>query len=227
MRYGGKKSTLRIIAAAAAAVMTVSSASMSNFIFAEDIAVPDGIEALERRQAELEEERRTLEATIKQYADNAEKQEEYLRLYDKKMAVQEEEMNNITQQIAVIDTRLAELDIRIKEKQAEVDDGIAQFRERLRAIYISGNESIAEVIAGSANFYDMLARMEFAERISKHDSEMISELVDKVRDLDGDKILLENERTELDGKKAERSSVLEELRTTYANHAETKEWYEK
>ena len=53
MRYGGKKLRTRIIAAAAAAVMTIAYVPAGN-IYAEDIISPDGIEALEQRQAELE-----------------------------------------------------------------------------------------------------------------------------------------------------------------------------
>ncbi len=224
MRYSGKSVRSKIIAAAAAAVMLA--ANVPVFVYAEDAAPVDPIASLEIRQAELAEEKAALEETIQKYVNNAEKQDEYLELYNRKMAVQEEEMENISRQVDIINEQLKELDRKIQEKQIQVDDGIEQFRERLRAMYMAGNDGIAEVIAGSANFYDMLARMEFVERVSKHDSEMISELVGKVQELDADKTSLETQRTELGLKRAERQAVLDDLRVTYANHEETKVWYE-
>lgn len=219
-----RKIISRISAVSMAAVMSVSALSGGSNMFRAEYE--DDISVLERRQAELAEERKQLEAVLNEYDNAVEEQEEYLRLYDDKMALQEEEMSNINEQIELINEQMKELDYKIALKTAEVDKGIEEFRERLRAMYIAGNDSIAQVLAGSADFYDMLARMEMVQRVSQHDNDMITALTHKIQELNLDKEALEAQYAELDEKKANQLKVLEELQATYANHQETLEWYE-
>lgn len=221
-----KRLITKITAAAAAAVLSVTALSSSGISYTADYE--SELATLEQQRAALTEERKKLEAELNEYLDGAEQQEEYLAVYDEKMKVQEEEMNNLTEQIELLNDQLAELDIKIAEKQAEVDKGVAEFRERLRSLYIAGgSDSLADILTGSTSFYDILARMEMVQRISQHDNEMISALCDKIEELNDDKAVLENQRAALDEKKNEQVQVLEKLRETYANHQETKKWYEE
>ncbi len=209
----------------AAAVLSVSFLAVSGGITTADN--DDTIAALEEKRTALTEKRLALESELEKYKDGIETQEKYLELYDEKMAVEEEEMNNLSEQIKVINSRISSLDAQIEQKQRDVDEGIMQFKERLRVMYMSGSDSVADVITGSSSFYDILARLEMVQRISEHDNEMISDLCFMLDELNGDKDALEKERAELKSKKEEQESVLESLRETYANHRETKEWYEK
>ncbi len=215
---------VKIAAVAAAAVLSVSAICSSDHSFTA--SYEDEISSLETRRSQLTEERQKLEAELNEYLDGAKAQDEYLKLYDEKMKVQEEEMYNLTKQISILNLKMEQLDKEIDVKQQEVDKGIADFRERLRAMYIAGNDTIAEVLAGSSSFYDMLARLEMVQRISQHDNEMISELCGKVQELDADKTALEEQRVLLDERKTEQTAALDKLRETYANHEETKKWYE-
>ncbi|MGN1417225.1 MAG: murein hydrolase activator EnvC family protein [Oscillospiraceae bacterium] len=215
----------KITAAAAAAMLSVTALSSSGILYTADYE--DELASLEQRRAALTEEREKLEAELSEYLDGAEQQDQYLALYDEKMKVQEEEMANLNEQIALLNSQLEELDAKIAEKQAEVDQGVEEFRERLRVLYMSGGDGVAEILAGSSSFYDILARMEMVQRISQHDNDMISALCDKIEELNDDKTALENQRAALDEKKNEQVAVLEKLRETYANHEETKKWYEE
>lgn len=219
-----KSFIFKFSAVAAAAVISLTAVCGGDFGYSA--SYEDEISSLEERRAEISQKREQLESELEEYREGAEKQEGYLKLYNEKMELQEEEMNNLTAQIKSIDKKMKELDVKIAEKQVEVDNGIETFRERLRAMYIAGNDTVAEVLAGSSSFYDMLARLEMVQRISKHDNDMISDLCGKVQELDADKAALEEQRTKLDEKKTEQLGVLDKLRETYANHEETKKWYE-
>lgn len=186
----------------------------------------DDIAALERKQAALAEERRELEASLGEYESGAEEHEKYLELYDEKMRVQEEEIANIKEQISLLDEDIADLEEQIKGKEAEVAEGIVEFKARLRAMYMSGSDSIASMLAGSTDFYDILARTELMERMSRHDKEMIDDLNEKITLLNNDKTALEDTKAQTETKKAEAEGVLAELQQTYADHEETKQWYE-
>ena len=224
MAYRNGKHFLMKITAFAAALSIIAVSLHGSDICSADYE--DAITSLESRQTELETERLQLEASIKEYSEKADKYAEYLELYDRKMKIQEEEMANVSEQILLLNGRMTELDQRISEKQAAVDEGIEKFRQRLRVLYVSGNDSLAEVIVGSSDFYDMLSRLEIVQRVSKHENDMINDLSDEIKALDADKQELENERAALGNKKAEQEHILKELQNTYANHKETQQWYE-
>ncbi len=177
---------------------------------------------LEARQAELAEQRKKIEATLADYEGKAEEAEKYLEEYDNKMHIQEEQIAVIDEQIRLCESDIADLTEQISAKEAEVEEGVENFRKRLRAIYIAGNDSYASVLTGASDFYDILARMELMERVSRHDNDMIEELNSKIISLDADKKAYEEKIVSLEAKKAQEEQYYEELRETYNNHSETK-----
>ncbi|MGN1305680.1 MAG: murein hydrolase activator EnvC family protein [Oscillospiraceae bacterium] len=177
---------------------------------------------LEARQAELAQQRKEVEKDLAKYKGEAQETEEYLAEYDKKMKIQEDQIANIDDQIKNYQDKLDELSIDIEEHQAEVDEGVEQFRKRLRSIYISGNDSYASLLVGATDFYGILARLEFAERISKHDNDMIEDLKSKITVLENDKADYEEKLAKQEALKAKEEEYYAELSDTYNNHAETK-----
>lgn len=208
----------RAVSFAAAIVMTVSVMSGEGIdLFA------DTQSELEARQQELANERSDVEKDLAKYKSDAEETEEYLAEYDRKMKLQEEQIDNLDEQIKLYNDELEGLAAEIEAHEAEVDNGVQKFRERLRSIYISGGDnSFASLLVGSTDFYGILARMEFAERISKHDSDMIEDLKSKITVLEKDKEDYESNLEKLESKKQKKEEYYAELSETYNNHAETK-----
>ena len=187
----------------------------------------DEIAQLESRQQQLSSERKELERQLAEYEQGAKESAEYLVLYDEKMKKQEEEILNLKDQISILDTRIADTRVLIDEKTEEIDRGIVEFKERLRVMYMDGSDSIASIIVGSTDFYDVLMRTELMERVSRHDKEMIDDLNVKINELNAEKAELEQTMTSLEQKRSEAENVLADLRETYNEHAEMKAYYEQ
>ena len=222
-----KKKTLKLIFNKFSAFVTAGVMSFS--VIAGFTATADyesDIAELQRKQEALAEERKQVEASLKEYEANANEHEKYLEIYDEKMKIQEQEIANIKEQISILDNDIANLEVKIADKQKEVDAGIEQFKQRLRVMYMTGNDSIASMLVGSTDFYDILARTELVQRVSRHDNDMIDELNNKISALNADKAELEQSKLDAENKKAEAESVLADLQETYKNHEETKAWYE-
>lgn len=186
----------------------------------------DTMSDLEAKQTQLEKERKNVEAALEDYKGKAEEEAEYLKEYDKKMELQEKQVAIVEEQIELLNEEIAGLEDDIAAKEEELDAGIEQFRQRLRALYMAGNDSLASVIAGSTDFYDMLARMEFVERVSKHDNDLIESLNTQVAELEADKAVRGEKLEALETKKSQEEQYYAELRETYNNHAETKQMQE-
>lgn len=207
----------RIVSLAAALCMAVGVMSNTSIdLFA------DTQSELEARQAELAQKRKEIEKDLAKYKGEASETEEYLAEYDEKMRIQEEQIANIDEQIKIYQDKLEELSVSIEERQAEVDEGVERFRKRLRSIYISGNDSYASLLVGATDFYGILARLEFAERISKHDNDMIEDLKSKITVLENEKTDYEEKLAKQETLKAQEEEFYAELAETYNNHAETK-----
>lgn len=205
------------IAAALSAVCLLSGTSVT----------ADTMSDLEAKQSKLDKQLKDVETTLKEYENKSKESAEYLEEYDNKIKLQEEQIAVIEQQIALFEEDIAELEADIAESETSVEDGIERFRQRLRALYMSGNDSLASVLAGSSSFYDMLARMEFVERVSKHDNELIDNLNKQIAELETAKTEYGEKLSAMEAKKTEEEKYYEELRETYNNHAETKQMQEK
>ena len=222
-----KKKTLKLIFNKFSAFVTAGVMSFSAIAgFTATADYESNIAELQRKQEALAEERKQVEASLKEYEANANEHEKYLEIYDEKMKIQEQEIANIKEQISILDNDIADLEVKIADKQKEVDAGIEQFKQRLRVMYMTGNDSIASMLVGSTDFYDILARTELVQRVSRHDNDMIDELNDKISALNADKAELEQSKLDAENKKAEAEGVLADLQETYKNHEETKAWYE-
>ncbi len=114
---------------------------------------------LEAKQQELENELSNVNSKLSEYENLAEEAEDYMNKYDEKMKLQEQQVAVVEEQIQLCSEEIAGLEEDIADKEEELDGDIEQFRQRLRALYMAGNDSLASVIAGSNDFYDMLARM--------------------------------------------------------------------
>lgn len=217
-----RKNIMKICALSLACVMSLG----IGFGNAGATELEDEIAALEQRQRELSYERERVEQSLKDAKENIELSEQYMEQYEKKMELQEEEIANIEEQIDLLQVDIDELGVKIAAKEEEINEGIEDFKKRLRAMYMNGSDSLASILVGSSDFYDILARTELMENMSRHDNEMIDDLTGKIGELNLQKADMELRLTEQREKKAQAENVLVELRETYANHEQTKEWYE-
>lgn len=119
------------------------------------------------------------------------------------------------------DIKQAEKDI--EKKQAEFDKIFADYNERLRAMYISGNFSTIELLLESGDIASMLTRAEMLKAVSKQDSDSLSKLMTTMEEikaekeeLEAKKSQLEADKTKLDDERAKLQASIDEITTTKA-----------
>ena len=206
--------------------LTLAGLAVLSFTTITSADYSDEIEKLEDRRYAISQELDELEYELARCKADAEENEEYLRLYDEKMKAQEEEISNLRTQIQYLGQRIDETEKKIDEKQREIDSDIEDFKMRLRSMYMQGGDSLATLLVGSTDFYDLLVRTELMERISRHDKKMIDDLTYKLNELSTQKEALESDKADLEERKAESETVLVQLRDTYQGHKETKAFLE-
>lgn len=188
------------------------------------------LEELEQQKAENEQQIANLQETLNQKENDINAQEAYQQTLIDKIALQEENLALIKEMIEALDEEIgalesdiASLEQDIADKEAEVAKDMEEFKQRLRAMYISGDDNLASVLSGSTDFYDVLAKAELVARLIEYDQELfeslneeIASLNDSKDELESSKTLLVNNKTDLEVTKTEYETALSDLEDDYA-----------
>lgn len=186
--------------------------------------------------SEIQEERAANEQKIAEYeeqikalAGNAENEKQYqetlmeqIELIRENINLLNTELESIEKDIDTAQDNIEQLDKTIVEQQDEIDKNVELFKERLCAMYVSGNDNLASIIVGSSDFYDIMSRVEMANRMAAYDEELINDILADIENLEKSKSNLESEKLTLDmklesqqKKKSEKEASLEELDKKY------------
>ncbi len=144
-------------------------------------AVTEGeIDELKQQSADLEEQMAAVSEKInsleyEQYATGKKKE-----VLDEQMVLTQNEIDNIIEQIAVYDELIAEKQLEVEQAQAEEDAQWEAYKERVRAMEENGVISYLAVIFESADFADLLSRLDFVNRIMQSDKQLY-EAIDAAR----------------------------------------------
>ncbi len=120
------------------------------------------------------------------------------------------ELESLNNDIQTTEINIQSLDNDIVNQQAAVDENIELFKERLCAMYMTGNESAASVVLGSTSFYDMMSRVQMINRIAEHDDNLINEILTEIQSLEQSKKDLEAEKLNLQMKLEEQNKRKQE-----------------
>lgn len=171
--------------------------------------------------------------------EKKESQEEYLEALEAQITVMkakdiaiQTQINAIDEDIAAINTKLRQLkteislieeDIKKTQKKItttenNIEESSDLLAQRLRATYMSGNESTLQILLGSDSLATFLTRLEMMKRVSENDKQIIEDFKAKVVELQNQKAELEDSKkerdvkmTELDEKKQESTEKKQEL----------------
>lgn len=169
----------------------------------------DKINDIDTQTAEIQKNIDSLEA-------NAEKKEEYQQELNKKIDINQQKVDLLQEKIGGINSEIADSNAKIALKEQEIAENTELFKERLRTMYITNNESMLSVIFGSSNFYEMIMSIDLVKRVTKHDRKIVEELQEQKQAIEQEKQVLEDKKAELDSSKEEVSSVMRELSADYS-----------
>ncbi len=170
----------------------------------------------------------------KEHQENIQKQidstEEYLRTLTDLIAEYNMQIEALESQIVIRQNEVAETEALIAEQQAKIDENIEIYKRRLRAMYLSGNDSVASILMGATDFFDMLMKIELVTRVADYNNNLIEklltlkdefektklELEEKVNLLQSDITDIETKRADVEVLSAEWDEKLEDLEDLYS-----------
>ena len=155
-----------------------------------------------------------------QLDDNAEE----IKDEEKKQKLIMDKIDAVNDEIEVLNTYMTVLEMKIntnqrdiEKKQLEIDNSIADFKKRLRAMYIAGDGSYTDMVLQADDFYDVLMRLELIKRVAKHDDSMIDRLYKMKAELEQLQEELDTQQAEYEKQEEEYNRQRQELTELYAS----------
>ena len=231
------KRAFTCIIAAALTLGVFSGVSTNDLIKTSASKISDAKEKVEEYQAQQDE----YDKQIKDTEDDIAKEEENQKAIKKQMDTVQKTIQSLDDYISELQGNIDNLNAQITEtqklvdaKKAEIDSGISNFKKRLRAMYIAGNDSYTSIILGAEDFYDVLMKIELVKRVANHDNKIIDELIvvkneyeAAEKKLEEQKSAVEKEKATYDEQKEEKTKQREKLKALYAKSAEAQKALEE
>lgn len=184
----------------------------------------------EQRQKELDKQAQQYQAILDSTQSGIEQKEEYKEALINKITVLNEQIANGRSELASLDTEITELQAEVDSARSGISDRMDALKQRLRAIYLSGETTSIEIILGAKDFEDFLDKVELVAYISNSDKKMIDQLKSEIdvinkkkSELDAKKTTLSDEQKKLDNRQKELERLIAEnqssLDSLYADNA--------
>ncbi len=224
------KRVFTCIIAAALAFGVFSGVSSSDVIKTSASKVSEAKEKVEEYKAQQKE----FDEQIKETEDDIAREEENQKAIKKQMDTVQKTIQSLDEYISELQANIDDLNNQIEKtqelvdtKKAEIDTGISNFKKRLRAMYIAGNDSYTSIILGADDFYDILMKVELVKRVADHDNKVIDSLVALKNEyeaaekkLEEQKAQVESEKATYDKQKEEKKQQRAKLKQLYSQSAE-------
>lgn len=133
----------------------------------------DALGALNSEYKELENKQKSIQNEINRAVSEKAKEQAKKKNVDTQVQTTTQQINLLNQQIELLTANIAEKEQEIAQKQLEIDESYTQLKDRFRAMYMSGDESVVGLLLGVESFFEFLTRAEVASRVAARDQEML------------------------------------------------------
>lgn len=172
----------------------------------------------EEKQAYLEQQLKEVNSKLDELEQQSKNTEEYISTLDKKLGYLDQQLTVTGNQINESEDKISLLERQYRENEEEIasleveidrlakeseevkikfDKSYANYRERAKAMYVSGSTSVLEALLSSTDISTFLTRIEMIRRVTKQDSDLLNNLMEQGEKLTDTKNQLSNKQDSL------------------------------
>ena len=202
-------------------MLKIAAGALSLCMIAAGTAVMTSADTLsdyQKRQQELDEAAAQYQAKIDSTASDIAQREEYKKALQSKITVLNEQISNGRAQIEALDIEIAGMQADIDESRGQISGRIDKLKQRVRALYLSGDTTSLEVILGAKDFGDFLDKVEILTYISRSDQTLIDSLQEDIEVINKKRDTLKEMKTELSNEQKNLDLRQKEMQTLIAQN---------
>lgn len=187
---------------------------------------------LDKINQNIEEAQKELDSLDDQVADKKAYSDALMKKIDllqDKLDALESNRDDLQNEIDAVQKRIDETQADINQAEKEIEkkeqefDGVyEEYCQRLRAMYISGNVSMLEVLLESGDISSILTRAEMVKSVSEQDSATLDDLMAKMEEINKEREELANNKIQLGKDKDSLNSRKQELQKSIDEYNSSK-----
>ncbi|MBQ8337577.1 MAG: peptidoglycan DD-metalloendopeptidase family protein [Oscillospiraceae bacterium] len=179
------------------------------------IRAASSVTDLESKYSELEKKLEKLKKEMSKTQSEKKETLLYKNQLDTEISIVEQQIENLNRQTTELNAQIKANEALLEKKESEISESDELFKSRLRAMYVSSDTSIWEVIFGSKSYSDFLMNTEYMKRLAESDQELMSKLNQDKKIIIAAKENIENSKIKLDANKQTLSIKKGSLNTKY------------
>lgn len=160
-------------------------------------ASADNLSTLKQQYSSLQQQQQQLQAQLNSQNSQVQTAQARQAAINAQIAVTQKQLALLTTQLNDTNAQVAGKQRDIDTLQKQIDQDYNLLKARLRAMYVSGNDSFLTVLLNSDGVSDFLNRIEMVKTVSKHDNELIADLLQQEEQIKKDKQALDEAQKEL------------------------------
>ncbi len=223
VRFNFKRAVISVLCLAT----VLSSAFIVGGVDSEKVVEAASVSEYQQYIKDLEAEQKEIQAELNKLKGDKSNKKALQTALQKNIDNLQSQINACNKQISDMDAAIVELENDIEKKTQELEETKYTFRQRLRAIYMSGGaqSSAISVLMSAENLEDLLTKTELTKSISAYDSALMKKIVDDMKtiednkaqinqlkaDQEATKATLKDKKSELDVQMKEIKSIISDL----------------
>lgn len=175
------------------------------------------IDEVQNRQEELKQENEDLQAKIDALKEDEEAALAYQEELTGKIDENEQKIDQARATIEEMNGKIKELEARLSLSEEKYQGTIDAFKERLKALYVSGGSSLGtlEILLDSESLSEFFTRQELVEVMAQRDQSMLDQLDSYMEETQGDREELVAAQQEVADSKKAIEAAQDELEVLY------------
>jgi peptidoglycan hydrolase CwlO-like protein len=174
-------------------------------------AQADTLSELQQKQAALQKKSKELDSQLQKLKNDRSKQQEYLNALKQQALNLEDQLDSQNQLIMQLDSEILKLQNDISAKQQEIDSDFQKLKQRVYALYLTGEASNLEIVLNAKSIMDLADKTQILKTISEHDTALMDSLKSDIESIKEQKTAIENKRKQASATKTELQATQQKL----------------
>lgn len=155
------------------------------------------LNTLKQQYSSLQQQQQQLQSQLQTQNDQVQTEQNKQSAISSEVDLTQKQLSLLQSQIDSANKQIANKENEISAAQQQLDQNYNLLKQRLRAMYVSGDDSFLVVLLNSNGVSDFLNRIELVKAVSSHDNRIIAELRQAADQLNADKKSLDQAKQDL------------------------------
>ena len=174
------------------------------FTFSTEIAPAQAssLNDLKQKQTSLQQKGKQLDAQIQKLKNDKANEQQYKDALEAKSINLEQQIDSKSIQIGQLNADILKQQKSIEVKNKNITSNFEKLKERVHALYLTGEASDLEIILNAKNIMDLADKTEILRVVSNHDTQLINTLKTEIEGVKAQKAATEQNRNTVSKAKA-------------------------